>query len=366
MTMHLDEWLAVAKERNASDLYIKAYSPPILRIYGQFHALTDQPLTPRETETIAMGMMDNDHLEHFKVDRQVNLAYWKPELGRFRVNIYQQRGTTACVMRQVKSVIPSFEALRLPLFLKEVALERRGLVLITGATGMGKSTTLAAMVDHRNHSRPGHIVTLEDPIEYLYEDDLSLISQRELGMDVGSWTDGLKDALRQAPDVIVIGELRDEETVSSALHFAETGHLVLATLHSNNVTQALERIVSFFPSNHQNQAYLEISLNLRVVVSQVLLPRNSTAPGGVSCDGMLLACEVLVNTPYVRDLIRNGQLPSIQGALKKGSFDGMRTFDQSIYQLYAQGLISRNEVVAAAQSPSEMKLRIEGLLGKDD
>jgi twitching motility protein PilU len=359
MTVHLDEWLAVAKERNASDLYIKAYSPPILRIYGQFQALTDQLLTPRETESIALGMMDSEHLERFKVERQVNLAYWKPELGRFRVNVYQQRGTTACVMRQVKSQIPSFEALRLPLFLKEVALERRGLVLITGATGMGKSTTLAAMVDHRNHSRPGHIVTLEDPIEYLYEDDLSLISQRELGMDVGSWTDGLKDALRQAPDVIVIGELRDEETVFSALHFAETGHLVLATLHSNNVTQALERIVSFFPSNHQNQAYLEISLNLRVIVSQVLLPRSDG-------EEMVLACEVLVNTPYVRDLIRNGQLPSIKGALQKGSFDGMRTFDQSIYQLYAQGLISRNEVVAAAQSPSEMKLRIEGLLGKDD
>lgn len=359
MTVHLDEWLAVAKERNASDLYIKAYSPPILRVYGQFHALTDQPLTPRETESIALGMMDSDHLERFKKERQVNLAYWKPELGRFRVNVYQQRETTACVMRQVKSVIPSFEALRLPLFLKEVALERRGLVLITGATGMGKSTSLAAMVDHRNHSRPGHIITLEDPIEYLYEDDLSLISQRELGMDVGSWTDGLKDALRQAPDVIVIGELRDEETVSSALHFAETGHLVLATLHSNNITQALERIVSFFPSNHQNQAYLEISLTLRVVVSQVLLPRSDG-------EEMLLACEVLVNTPYVRDLIRNGQLPSIKGALQKGSFDGMRTFDQSIYQLYAQGLISQNEVIAAAQSPSEMKLRIEGLLGKDD
>ncbi|MEI6309326.1 MAG: PilT/PilU family type 4a pilus ATPase [bacterium] len=359
MTVHLDEWLAVAKERNASDLYIKAYSPPILRIYGQFQALTDQLLTPRETESIALGMMDSEHLERFKVERQVNLAYWKPELGRFRVNVYQQRGTTACVMRQVKSQIPSFEALRLPLFLKEVALERRGLVLITGATGMGKSTTLAAMVDHRNHSRPGHIVTLEDPIEYLYEDDLSLISQRELGMDVGSWTDGLKDALRQAPDVIVIGELRDEETVFSALHFAETGHLVLATLHSNNVTQALERIVSFFPSNHQNQAYLEISLNLRVIVSQVLLPRSDG-------EEMVLACEVLVNTPYVRDLIRNGQLPSIKGALQKGSFDGMRTFDQSIYQLYAQGLISQSEVIAAAQSPSEMKLRIEGLLGKDD
>jgi len=359
MTVYLDEWLAVAKERNASDLYIKAYSPPILRVYGQFYALTDQPLTPRETEAIAMGMMDNDHLELFKKDRQVNLAYWKPELGRFRVNVYQQRETTACVMRQVKSKIPSFESLRLPVFLKEVALERRGLVLITGATGMGKSTSLAAMVDHRNHSRPGHIVTLEDPIEYLYEDDLSLVSQRELGMDVGSWTDGLKDALRQAPDVIVIGELRDEETVSSALHFAETGHLVLATLHSNNVTQALERIVSFFSSNHQNQAYLEISLNLRVVVSQVLLPRSDG-------EEMVLACEVLVNTPYVRDLIRNGQLPSIKGALQKGSFDGMRTFDQSMYQLYAQGLISQSEVIAAAQSPSEMKLRIEGLLGKDD
>ncbi len=359
MTVHLDEWLAVAKERNASDLYIKAYSPPILRVFGKFHALTDQPLTPRETESIAMGMMDSDHLELFKKERQVNLAYWKPELGRFRVNVYQQRETMACVMRQVRSLIPSFEALRLPLFLKEVALERRGLVLITGASGMGKSTSLAAMVDHRNHSRSGHIVTLEDPIEYLYEDDLSLVSQRELGMDVGSWTDGLKDALRQAPDVIVIGELRDEETVSSALHFAETGHLVLATLHSNNVTQALERIVSFFPSNHQNQAYLEISLNLRVVISQVLLPRSDG-------EEMLLACEVLVNNPYVRDLIRNGQLPSIKGALQKGSFDGMRTFDQSMYQLYAQGLISQSEVIAAAQSPSEMKLRIEGLLGKDD
>jgi twitching motility protein PilU len=356
--MPLNEWLQIAKELDASDLYIKAFGSPILRVYGQFQEIPTDPLTPSQVEEIGLGMMNADHLERFKRDHQVNLAYWSPQLGRFRVNIYMQRETVACVLRQVKSVIPSFEALRLPPFLKKVSLERRGLVLITGATGMGKSTTLAAMIDYRNGVIPGHIVTLEDPIEYLHNDKKSIVSQREIGMDVNSWADGLKDALRQAPDVIVIGEMRDLETVSSALHFAETGHLVLGTLHSNNTTMALERMVSFYPLDHQNLAYMEISLNLRLIISQVLLPAHNG-------EGMVLACEILINTPYVRELIRAGNLTAIKGALQKGSFDGMHTFDQSIYQLLADGLISNDEALSAAHSPSEMKLRMEGLLGKD-
>lgn len=354
----LQEWLKTARERDASDLYIKAFSPPVLRIYNQFHSLEEKGLSPEETQELAFSLMSPDQKERFHRYLQVNLAYWKPEVGRFRVNIYRQRETIACVFRTVRDQIPSFEELRLPELLKAMSLEKRGLVLITGAAGMGKSTTLACLIDYRNNTLPGHIITLEDPIEYLHRDKKSLISQREISLDAISFSMGLKDALRQTPDVIVIGEIRDYETVKAALHFSETGHLVFGTLHSTNVVAALERLVSFFPSTSQGQAFIEISLNLRAVISQILLPR-------ADADGLVLACEILVNTPYVRELIRNGNLTEIPAAIRKGSYDGMQTFDQAIYQLYEQKLISEEDAIAFAQSPNEMKLRLKGLYGKE-
>ncbi|MCR4432428.1 MAG: PilT/PilU family type 4a pilus ATPase [Caldiserica bacterium] len=354
----LQEWLKTARERDASDLYIKAFSPPVLRIYNQFHPLEEKGLSPEETQELAFSLMSPDQKERFRRYLQVNLAYWKPEVGRFRVNIYRQRETIACVFRTVRDQIPSFEELRLPELLKAMALEKRGLILITGAAGMGKSTTLACLIDYRNNTLPGHIITLEDPIEYLHRDKKSLISQREISLDAISFSMGLKDALRQTPDVIVIGEIRDYETVKAALHFSETGHLVFGTLHSTNVVAALERLVSFFPSTSQGQAFIEISLNLRAVISQILLPR-------ADADGLVLVCEILVNTPYVRELIRNGNLTEIPGAIRKGSYDGMQTFDQAIYQLYEQKLISEEDAIAFAQSPNEMKLRLKGLYGKE-
>jgi pilus retraction protein PilT len=354
----LQEWLKTARERDASDLYIKAFSPPVLRIYNQFYVLNEPALSSEETEELAFSLMSPEQKERFKRYLQINLAYWKPQVGRFRVNIYRQKETIACVFRTVREEIPTFEELHLPELLKNIALEKRGLVLITGAAGMGKSTTLACLIDYRNSLLPGHIITLEDPIEYLHRDKKSLVSQREISLDALSFSLALKDALRQTPDVIVIGEIRDYETVKSALHFSETGHLVFGTLHSTNVVNALERLASFFPPPSQPQAFVEISLNLRAVISQILLPRADS-------DGLVLACEILVNTPYVRELIRNGNLAEIPTALRKGSYDGMQTFDQAIYQLYEQKLISEEDAIAFAQSPNEMKLRMKGLYGKE-
>lgn len=354
----LQKWLKSARERDASDLYIKAFSPPVLRIYNQLFPLDERELSPEETQKLANSILSPEQMERFKRHLQVNLAYWNQEVGRFRVNVYRQKETVACVFRTVRDQIPSFEELRLPGILKTLALEKRGLVLITGAAGMGKSTTLACLIDYRNNLLQGHIITLEDPIEYLHQDKKSLISQREISLDAVSFSLGLRDALRQTPDVIVIGEIRDYETVKAALHFSETGHLVFGTLHSTNAVAALERLVSFFPSPSHGQAFAEISLNLRAIISQLLLPRAET-------DGLILACEILVNTPYVRDLIRNGNLSEIPSAIRKGFYDGMQTFDQAIYQLYEQKLITEEDAVAFAQSPNEMKLRLKGLYGKE-
>jgi twitching motility protein PilU len=356
--MGLDEWLRNAKEMDASDLYIKAAAPPTMRIYNQLVPIDHAPLTPPELESIALSIMSEAQKRVFARDLQVNLAYWRPELGRYRVNIYWQKETIAAVFREVKPTIPSFEELRLPKLLAGLSLERRGLILVTGAAGTGKSTTMAAIIDYRNRNMPGHIVTIEDPIEFLHQDHMSLVSQREIGIDANSYSDALKDGLRQTPDVIVIGEMRDYETVLAALHLAETGHLVLSTLHSSNTTAAVERLLSFYPPQARPQASTEIALNLKAVISQVLLPRQDGS-------GLILATEVLINSPHVRDVISTMNFNQIGTAIQRGTYDGMQTFDQSIYELFSQGFISADDAVANAQSPSEMKLRFKGLLGKD-
>lgn len=356
--MEIDEWLKIAKTENASDLYLKAFVPPVMRVYGQLRPLPLPPLKPEEIETVAQSIMNPLQKEKFVANWQVNLAYWKPDIGRFRVNVFRQKDTVACVFREVKTEIPSFEILGLPPFLKQLVLERQGLILITGAAGMGKSTTLAAMIEYRNQNSAGHIITVEEPIEYLHEDKQSLVSQREIGMDAISYHEALRDALRQTPDVIVIGEMRDLETVSAALHFAETGHLVLSTLHSVSASLTLERLVSFFPAESRFLAFMGLALNLRAVVAQKLLPKSDG-------HGMALACEILVNTPYVRELISAGNISGIQSALQKGAYDGMMTLDDSIFTLLQAGLISKEEAIASAYSPNEMKLRMKGLWGRD-
>lgn len=354
--MGLDQWLQNAKEKDASDLYIKADAPPTMRIYNQLVPIEHAPLTPPETEAIASSIMSEAQKKVFARDLQVNLAYWRPELGRYRVNVYRQKETIAAVFREVKLTIPSFEQLRLPKLLAGLSLERRGLILVTGAAGTGKSTTMAAIIDYRNRKMPGHIVTIEDPIEFLHQDHMSLVSQREIGIDANSYSDALRDGLRQTPDVIVIGEMRDYETVLAALHFAETGHLVLSTLHSSNTTAAVERLLSFYPPQSRPQASTEIALNLKAIISQILLPRQDGS-------GLILAAEVLINSPHVRDVIGTMNFNQIGTAIQRGTYDGMQTFDQSIYDLFSQGLISADDAIANAQSPSEMKLRFKGLLG---
>jgi twitching motility protein PilU len=356
--MGLDEWLRHAKEKDASDLYIKVDAPPTMRVYNQLVPIDNAPLTPTETESIAFSIMSATQQMVFARDLQVNLAYWRPDLGRYRVNIYWQKETIAAVFREVKLIIPSFEELRLPKLVAGLSLEKRGLILLTGAAGTGKSTTMAAIIDHRNHHMAGHIVTIEDPIEFLHQDHMSLVSQREIGIDANSYSDALKDGLRQTPDVIVIGEMRDYETVLAALHFAETGHLVLSTLHSSNTASAIERLLSFYPPGARPQASVEIAFNLKAVLSQVLLPRQDGS-------GLILAMEILINSPHVRDVISTMNFNQIGSAIQRGTYDGMQTFDQSIYDLFSQGLISADDAVANAHSPSEMKLRFKGLLGKD-
>src|SRR5205807_10196316 len=312
--------------RQASDLYIKTEVPPMLRIANQLMPVGETPLTPEAVEQLAGQLMQARHRKEFEERQQVNLAYHTPALGRYRANIYMQRSAPAIVIRRIKSEIPSFEELRLPKLIADLALGRRGLVLVAGPTGSGKSTTLASMIDYRNRNAPGHIVTIEDPIEFVHLDNRSLVSQREVGSDCDSFGMALRDALRQAPDVILIGEMRDVESAQAAVHFAETGHLVLTTLHSINASQVVERILTFFPAEAHDDIQLQLSLNMLGVLSQRLIPRKDG-------EGMVLALELMLVSPHIRELIRKGQIPQLRGAIQAGAQSGMQTFDQAVYTL---------------------------------
>ncbi len=349
--MDIKPLLKVMLKTNASDLYITVGRPPVFRIEGIPKPYGKEIFTPEAIENIAVSIMSPTQQEKFINTHEMNLAIQYHNLGRFRVNIFKQKGNTGLVIRHVKSVIPGIEELGLPEILKTLALSRAGLVLVVGATGNGKSTTLASMIDYRNQKFPGHIITVEDPIEFLHHHKRSIITQREIGLDTLSYRDALKNALRQAPDVIMIGEIRDRETMESALSFAETGHLCLSTLHSNNVVQTIERIMSFFPLDDYSQIFYQLSINLKAVIAQRLIP---------SIDGKrVVATEVLIDTPRVKDLISKHEVTTLRDAMAEGTREGMQTFDQAIYELYRQGKISLENALAYADSPSDLMLKIK-------
>ena len=340
-------------DRGGSDLYVTAESPAVVRIEGTNHVLPGEPLTPTEVEALANSLMTERQRAAFEEQMEMNVGITSSRLGRFRVNVFRQRGSVGIVVRQIKTKIPTIDELGLPSILKEIGLTKRGLVLVTGATGSGKSTTLAAMIDHRNATTPGHIITVEDPIEFIHEHKRCLITQREIGFDTHSYENALKNTLRQAPDVILIGEVRDRETMEAAITFADTGHLCLATLHSNNANQAIERIMNFFPIERHAEIYLQLSMNLRAIVSQRLVP-------GV--DGKRVAAlEILIDTPYVRDLIKKGEVDTIKEAMERSTLEGGQTFDQALFQLYKQGRINAEQALANADSANNLRIQMKNL-----
>lgn len=340
-------------DRGGSDLYVTSESPPVVRIEGVNHTLGGEPLTPTEVEALANSLMTERQRAQFEELLEMNLGISSSKLGRFRVNVFRQRGAVAVVVRQIKTQIPTIDELGLPEILKEISVTKRGLVLVTGATGSGKSTSLAAIIDYRNTTTAGHIITVEDPIEFMHEHKRCLISQREIGFDTHTYEQALKNTLRQAPDVILIGEVRDRETMEAAITFADTGHLCLATLHSNNANQAIERIMNFFPIERHQEIFLQLSLNLRAIVSQRLVP---------GIDGKRVAAlEILIDTPYVRDLIKKGEVDTIKEAMERSTQEGGQTFDQALFQLYKDGRINADETLANADSANNLRIQMKNL-----
>ena len=349
--LDISRLLSVMNEHDASDLYLTVDSPPMYRINGVVRPAGNRCLANTDTESLANSIMSDRQQKDFEASNEQNLALYYPSLGRFRVNIFRQKGCLGVVIRQIKTHIATVDDLGLPQIIKDVSMTKRGLVLVVGATGCGKSTSLAAMIDHRSSNSAGHIVTVEDPIEFVHAHKKSIITQREIGMDTESYGIALKNALRQAPDVILIGEIRDSESMEAAITFAETGHLCLSTLHSNNANQAMERIMNFFPPERHNQIYLQLSLNLRSIISQRLVR---------TIDGARVAAfEILLDSPRVKDLIHKAQVADLKEAMEKGSNMGMQTFDQSLYELYRNGVISLEEALKNADSANNLRLRIK-------
>ena len=340
-------------EQDASDLYVKVGAPPMFRVSGVVQASWFSPPSRDATEKLTAEAMTDRQLKKLEEVGHVDFAYWDPAIGRFRVNVYLQRGAVALAARRVKREIPSFESLHLPPVVGELALAPRGLVLVTGPAGSGKSTSLAAMVDHRNRNAAGHIITIEDPIEFLHQDQLSLVSQREVGTDTPSFAVALQAALRQTPDVLLIGEMRDSDSATSAVHFAETGHLVLSTLHTINANAALDRVMHFFPPETHPEVLIRLSMTLVGIIAQRLVSRGDQ-------DGQVPGVEVLRATPRVRELIRRGDLLHLREAMVEGAAVGMQTFDDSFFALYQQGLISAETALEAAESPNDLRMRLRG------
>lgn len=347
----IERILGMMAEHEASDVYLTADSPAMFRIDGSVRPAGSRCLAAQDTETLALGLMSEAQKKEFEASNEQNLALYYPNLGRFRVNIFRQRGCVGLVVRMVKSKIKTIDDLCLPEILKNVALLNRGLVLLVGATGAGKSTTLAALVDYRNTHSAGHIVMIEDPIETVHAHKLSIVSQREIGTDTESYAIALKNALRQAPDVIVIGEIRDTETMEAAVAFAETGHLCIATLHSNNANQALERVLNFFPEMRHPQIYQQLSLNLRAVVSQRLIK----AVDG----GRVAAFEILLDSARAKDLIHQGKVAELKDVMAKSAPLGMQTFDDALFSLFAAGHITLEEALQNADSANNLRLRVK-------
>jgi twitching motility protein PilU len=354
--MDFKDYLKILVQNDGSDLYLTTGAPPAAKFQGTLKPLENNKLSDVRLKEIAYSLMDSDQQKAFEHLPELNLAISEPGIGRFRINIFKQRNTFALVIRNIKVDIPNADKLGLPQILKQTIMEKRGLILFVGGTGSGKSTSLAALIDYRNTNASGHIITIEDPIEYLHPHKKSLVNQREIGVDTLSYEDALKNTLRQAPDVILIGEIRSQETMEHALAFAETGHLCLSTLHANNANQALDRIINFFPEERRNQLLLDLSLNLKAFVSQRLVP---------TVDGKRTAAiEILLGTQLVRDLIHKGEIHAIKEAMEKSENVGMQTFDSHLLRLFKEGTISLDEALQNSDSPNNLKLKInlsEGL-----
>jgi twitching motility protein PilU len=349
--MDINDYLKTMVEHDSSDVYLTVGRPPMCRIEGKVQAVGETNFAPADLEALAAGIMNERQKKEFAATMEMNLALALPGVARFRVNIFQQRGTAGMVIRRIKADPQTLAELALPPIMSDISMSKRGLVLVVGATGSGKSTTLAAMIDHRNVNEAGHIITIEDPIEFVHRHKQSIITQREVGFDTQSFQAALKNTLRQAPDVILIGEIRDTETMEAAITFAETGHLCLATLHSNNANQAIERVMNFFPIERHSQIYLQLSLNLRSIVSQRLVRSID--------EKRVVAMEILTDTPRIRDLIKKGEVDTLKEAMEQGVAEGCQTFDQALFALYKDGKIDLEQALVNADSANNLRLKIK-------
>jgi len=347
-----DKLLKVVVERGASDLFITAGLPPSVKVSGRMLPLLKTPLTPEQVREMVHSTMTEAQVQEFEAERECNFAIHSPIAGRFRISAFYQRNFAGMVLRRIETHIPSVDDLKLPAIVKDLAMSKRGLLIFVGATGTGKSTSLAAMIGHRNANSKGHIITIEDPIEFIHEHQGCMVTQREVGVDTPSFDVALKNTLRQAPDVIMVGEVRTRETMDYALTFAETGHLCMATLHANNANQALDRIINFFPADHHRQVWMDLSLNLRGMIAQQLMPT-------IDGKGRRAAIEVLINTPLVADMIRKGEVHSLKELMGKSNEQGMQTFDQALYALFRTGDITYESALAAADSANDLRLMIK-------
>lgn len=350
--MDFERLLSFMVEKGASDLFITAGVPPSVKLHGKVVPVTTSPLSPEQAREIVLSVMNDKQRKEFVESKELNFAVSARGIGRFRCSAFYQRNLAGMVLRRIETTIPEIDELGLPEIIKELAMTKRGLIIFVGATGTGKSTSLAAMIGHRNKNSKGHIISIEDPIEFIHQHQGCIVTQREVGIDTESFEIALKNTLRQAPDVILIGEVRSRETMDHAIAFAETGHLCLCTLHANNANQAMDRIIHFFPADRHDQLWMDLSLNLRAVVAQQLVP----TPDG---NGRRACLEVLLNTPLAQDMIRKGQVHELKELMKKSAEVGMQTFDQALYDLYDRGEITYEDALAHADSPNDLRLMIK-------
>ncbi len=350
--MEFEKLLRLMVEKGGSDLFITAGVPPSMKVNGKIMPVTKNPMSPEQTRETVLGVMNEAQRRDFAENHECNFAISARGIGRFRVSAFYQRNLVGMVLRRIEVKIPQIDDLALPEIIKDLAMTKRGLIMFVGATGTGKSTSLAAMLGHRNRNSRGHIISIEDPIEFVHQHQGCIVTQREVGIDTDSFEVALKNTLRQAPDVILIGEVRTRQTMEYSVQFAETGHLCLATLHANNANQALDRIIQFFPPEQHNQIWMDLSLNLKAIVAQQLVP----TPDG---KGRRAVIEVLINTPLAADLIRKGEVHELKGLMKRSTEQGMQTFDQALYNLYTQGEITYEDALLYADSANDLRLMIK-------
>lgn len=351
-------FLKLMAHKKASDLFITAGVPPSMKLHGKLVPITQEPLTPNQSRDLVLNVMNPSQREEFEKTHECNFAIGLAGVGRFRVSCFYQRNQVGMVLRRIETRIPTIDELNLPAIVKTLAMTKRGLIIFVGATGTGKSTSLAAIIGYRNINSSGHIITIEDPIEFVHKHEGCIVTQREVGIDTDSWEAALKNTLRQAPDVIMIGEVRTREGMDHAIAFAETGHLVLCTLHANNANQAMDRIINFFPEERRNQLLMDLSLNLKGIVAQQLIP----TPDG---KGRRCAMEILLGTPLVQDYIRDGEIHKLKDVMKESTQLGMKTFDQALFELYQAGEITYEDALRYADSTNEVRLKIKLAQGGD-